>query len=71
MIPLYERNFEENKNNTVWLNRTLSRMDVKNCSDDPLFVTLVERLHTLEPSAASAFYLGFLNQNLWVLNLKM
>ena len=36
-------------------------MDEKNCSDDPLFVTLVERLHTLEPSAASAYYLGFLN----------
>ena len=61
LISLYERNFEENKNNSIWLNRAASRMDEKNCSDDPLFVTLVERLHTLEPSAASAYYLGFLN----------
>ena len=36
-------------------------MDAKECSDDPLFVTLVEQLHALEPSADSAYYLGFLN----------
>ena len=33
----------------------------KDCSDDPLFVTLVEQLHSLEPSADSAGYLGILN----------
>lgn len=61
LIPLYQRNFEENKNNTVWLKRAASRMDSKECSDDPLFVTLVEALHSLEPSADSAYYLGLLN----------
>ena len=29
--------------------------------NDPLFVTLVEQLHSLEPSADSAYYLGILN----------
>ena len=37
------------------------RLDGKECSNDPLFVTLVEQLHSLEPSADSAYYLGILN----------
>jgi len=61
LIPLYQRNFEQNKGDIVWLNRAASRMDAKECSDDPLFVKLVEQLHSLEPSANSAYYLGLLN----------
>ena len=63
LIPLYQRNFEENKTDPVWLKRAASRMDSKECSDDPLFVTLVEALHSLDPSADSAYYLGLLNDN--------
>lgn len=61
LIPLYKRNFDANKNNALWIKRAASRMDAKDCSDDPLFVELVEALHALEPSAKSAYYLGFLN----------
>ena len=61
LIPLYQRNFEENKSDPIWLKRAASRMDSKECSDDPLFVTLVEALHNLDPSADSAYYLGLLN----------
>lgn len=61
LIPLYQRNFEENKGDAVWLNRAASRMKTKECSDDPLFVTIVEALHALAPSANSAYYLGILN----------
>ena len=61
LIPLYKRNFDENKGDSVWLKRAASRMDSKECSDDPFFVTLVEALHTLDPSADSAYYLGLLN----------
>ena len=60
LIPLYQRNFEENKGDAVWLNRAAGRMKNKECSDDPLFVTIVEALHALEPSANSAYYLGIL-----------
>ena len=56
LIPLYKRNFEENKLNSIWLKRAASRMDGKDCSDDPFFVTLVEALHNIEPSADSAYY---------------
>ena len=61
LIPLYQRNFEANKGDAVWIKRAASRMDSKECSDDPLFVTLVEALHALDPSADSAYYLGLLN----------
>ena len=61
LIPLYSKNFEENKNNPLWIRRAAGRLDGKDCSDDPLFVTLVEQLHSLEPSADSAYYLGILN----------
>ena len=61
LIPLYSKNFEENKNNPLWIRRAAGRLDGKDCSDDPLFVTLVEQLHVLEPSADSAYYLGILN----------
>lgn len=61
LIPLYQRNFEANKTDALWIKRAASRMDSKECSGDPLFVTLVEALHALEPSADSAYYLGLLN----------
>ena len=61
LIPLYRKNFESFKSDSVGLNRAASRMDSKDCSDDPLFVELVEALHELNPSANSAYYLGLLN----------
>ena len=61
LIPLYRKNFDSFKSDSVWLNRAASRMDSKDCSDDPLFVELVEALHELNPSANSAYYLGLLN----------
>ena len=60
LIPLYRSNFDENKFDEKWLKRAASRMDAKECSDDPLFVELVEALHSLSPSADSAYYLGIL-----------
>ena len=61
LIPLYKTNFDEFKENSVWLKRAANRMDSKECSDDPFFVTLVEALHALDPFADSAYYLGALN----------
>ena len=74
LIPLYRKNFEENKNDSVWLNRAASRMDAKDCSDDPLFVELVEALHAINPSANSAYYLGpkyYINLYVCKLNRKI
>ena len=60
LIPLYRKNFDANKSDSIWLNRAASRMDAKECSDDPLFVELVEALHAIKPSSNSAYYLGIL-----------
>jgi tetratricopeptide (TPR) repeat protein len=60
LIPLYNRDFEENKSDGVWLQRAAGRMSAKDCTDDPLFFKLVNAYHNLSPSANSAYYLGIL-----------
>jgi hypothetical protein len=60
LIPLYAKDFEENKTNAVWLQRAAGKMSEKECTDDPLFFKLVNAYHELSPSANSAYYLGLL-----------
>ena len=62
LVPLFEKNFEENKTNAVWLRKAASRLAGKDCSDAPIFAKLVASFHSLEPSDKSALYLGILNQ---------
>lgn len=57
LIPLYSKDFEANKGDVSWVKRAAGRLSAKDC-DDPLFFKLVQQLHTLEPSAKSAYYLG-------------
>ena len=60
LIPLYQKDFEENKSNAVWLQRAAGKMSQKECTDDPLFFKLVNAYHNISPSANSAYYLGLL-----------
>lgn len=62
LIPLYQKNFEENKTNAVWLQRAAGKMSDKDCTSDPLFFKLVNAYHQISPSANSAFYLGILKE---------
>jgi len=62
LIPLYQKNFDSKKTDAIWLQRALSRMDEKECTDDPMYVQIVEALHNLQPSAESAYGLGVLNE---------
>jgi tetratricopeptide (TPR) repeat protein len=57
LIPLYEKEFENKKNDINWLRGAAGRLNAKDC-ETPLFFQLVQQLHNLEPSAKSAFYLG-------------
>ncbi len=57
LIPLYSKDFEAKKNDINWVRKAASRLNAKDC-DDPLFFQLVQQLHTLDPSADSAYYLG-------------
>ncbi|PTX59189.1 hypothetical protein C8N46_11018 [Kordia periserrulae] len=58
LIPLFRKNFDENRNNSLWLKRAAGRLDAKGCDEDPLFVELVEAVDALEPSANSKRYLA-------------
>lgn len=60
LIPLYERGFEEYKNDGVWLQRAMNGMYSKDCTDDPLFIKIVQQKNILEPDASTAYYLGIL-----------
>jgi tetratricopeptide (TPR) repeat protein len=57
LIPMYQREFDDNKSNVDWLQMAASRLSAKEC-EDPLFFKLVQQLHNLNPSSRSAFYLG-------------
>lgn len=57
LIPLYNKDFDDKKNDITWVRRAASRLSAKDC-DDPLFFKLVQQLHQLDPSAKSAYYLG-------------
>ena len=58
LIPLFRKNFDENRDSALWLKRAAGRLDAKGCDEDPLFVELVEAVDALEPSANSKRYLA-------------
>jgi tetratricopeptide (TPR) repeat protein len=60
LIPLYEKNFEAKKGDVKWVKGAVSRMFNKDCTDDDLFVKLVEAQKNLDPSADIFVYLGTL-----------
>lgn len=60
LIPLYNKDFEQFKHDGVWLQRAVNRMAAKDCTDDPLFFKLVNAYHNTNPSAETAYYLGYL-----------
>lgn len=62
LIPLYQKTFDANKTNVVWVKRAVGLMFNKECTEDPLFVKLVEAQNELAPSADTEFYLGILKQ---------
>ena len=62
LIPLYQRDFESNKNDDLWLQRAMNRMYSKGCNEDPLFVKIVEQKNKLNPDANTSFYVALLKE---------
>lgn len=60
LIPLYEKDFEEFKNDGVWLKRAVTRMANKECTDSPLYIKLVKAYDETAPSADTKYYVGTL-----------
>jgi tetratricopeptide (TPR) repeat protein len=64
LVPLYQRDFEINKSNPVWLKRSVSRMFNKGCQKEPLFEMLVRAYAEASPSPeAYAFLANVLEDN--------
>ena len=63
LIPLYNKGFEAHKTDVKWLRRAASRLNSKECTDDPIFPKLVEAFVNAEPSAdAYIFYATVLDK---------
>jgi tetratricopeptide (TPR) repeat protein len=62
LIPLYQKSFDAKKSDITWVKRAVGRMYSKECTEDPLFVKLVEAQNSLDPSADTYFYLALLKQ---------
>jgi len=61
LIPLYTKNLEANKDNADWLKSAVNMMYNKDCTEDPMYDTLVEAYVKANPSPdASVFYAGIL-----------
>lgn len=63
IIPLYRRDFGANVNNGQWLRRAVSKMNAKECTEDPLYEELAEAYAKAEPSSNSyIFYSAILER---------
>ena len=60
LIILYDKSYEENKDNGVWLQRALNRLFNKECMDSELFVKILQQKNRLDPNASTAYYLGII-----------
>ena len=58
LIPMYSKKFDLNKENATWLKRGTELMNKKGCTDAPVFISMAETLHHLDPSAESAYNMG-------------
>ena len=58
LVPLYQRDFEANKTDAVWLKRAVSRMFNKGCQSDPLFEKLVRAYAEASPSPEAYSFLA-------------
>ena len=63
LIPLYNKGFEANKTNATWLRRAASRLNAKECTEDPIYPKMVEAYVNAAPSPdAYIFYAGLLEK---------
>ena len=60
LIPLYEKSYEEKKNDGIWLGRALTRLSKKDCMDSELYVKILEQKNILDPNADVYYYLGII-----------
>lgn len=58
LIPLYEKGFESNKSNTLWLKRAVNKMYHTDCKNVPLYEKLVKAYDETAPSADTKYFVA-------------
>ena len=58
LIPMYSRDYEVHKNDSVWLKRSVSRMYHKECTEDALYEKLVKQYDKVAPSADTKIFVA-------------
>ncbi|MGL2962281.1 hypothetical protein ACSVH2_00500 [Flavobacterium sp. RSB2_4_14] len=53
----YEKKYDANQENTVWISTALSNLSGK-CSAKPIFYTMAEKLYTIQVTAQSAYFMA-------------
>lgn len=55
------KNYEKNKADNAWLERTANILDKKGCTDATIFFTIAKSLHKNQPSSVSAEKMGIMS----------
>lgn len=59
LLSFYQKSFDKNSENALWLERAADRLDAKNCKSD-FFIKVSEKLYALSPTAKSAYRMGLI-----------
>lgn len=62
LISFYQKNFDKNAENALWLERASDRLDAKKCKSD-FYIKISEKLYALSPSAKAAYNMGIISRN--------
>lgn len=62
LSSFYEKNFDKNKDNALWLERAADRLVDKKCKSD-LYVKISERFHLVSPSSKSAYNMAVVSRS--------
>jgi hypothetical protein len=61
LMAYYDKNFEKNKDNALWLERASDRLAEKKCKSD-LYAKISERFHEVNPSSKSAYNMAIVSR---------
>lgn len=60
LASYYEKNFNQNKENSEWVITALTNLSAK-CSSKPIFVTMAEKLYATKATSQSAYFMALAN----------
>lgn len=61
LVKMANDNYEKNKTNSDWMERTANLLDKKGCIDAPIFFTIAKKMHQESPSSVSAEKMGVMS----------